>query len=272
VAAGKYRTIVADPPWEVGDFPAWFMEERRSQRELALGENPTPYSTLGLDEIRALPVHEIAAPEAHLYLWTTASFLRDAYGVAEAWGFEPMYPLVWCKESMGEGMGGKFVSNVEFILFCRERHGSVAITSYLADAAESVGMSTLEVNRAMGTSDMAGWWLSRLPHRSRIPTLEQWQRLKELLGFDDTYDEDVRLVNENRSDGLRVDTRWWLWPRGKHSAKPEAFLDIVESVSPAPRIELFARRNRLGWETWGNESLQHVGLDFTESVRTAEVA
>ena len=45
-----------------------------------------------------------------------------------------------------------------------------------------------------------------------------------------------------------------------HSAKPEAFLDIVEQVSPGPRLELFARRNRLGWDTWGDEALQHVEM------------
>lgn len=45
-----------------------------------------------------------------------------------------------------------------------------------------------------------------------------------------------------------------------HSAKPDAFLDIVEQVSPGPYLELFARRNRLGWDTWGNEALEHVTL------------
>lgn len=49
--------------------------------------------------------------------------------------------------------------------------------------------------------------------------------------------------------------QWWIWPRGRHSAKPEAFQDIVEQVSPGPYVELFARRDRLGWDTWGNESL-----------------
>lgn len=58
----------------------------------------------------------------------------------------------------------------------------------------------------------------------------------------------------------RVMRDWWNWPRGAHSAKPEAFLDIVESVSPGPYLELFARRNRLGWDTWGNESLEMVQL------------
>ena len=50
------------------------------------------------------------------------------------------------------------------------------------------------------------------------------------------------------------------WPRSAHSAKPEAFIDMVESVSPGPYLELFARRNRLGWATWGNEALCHVEL------------
>ena len=43
-----------------------------------------------------------------------------------------------------------------------------------------------------------------------------------------------------------------LWsPRGRHSAKPDAFLDLVERVSPGPRLELFCRRPRFGWDTWG---------------------
>lgn len=52
----------------------------------------------------------------------------------------------------------------------------------------------------------------------------------------------------------------WDHPRdgrfGKiHSAKPDAFLDLVESASPGPYIELFARRARFGWDTWGDEAL-----------------
>jgi N6-adenosine-specific RNA methylase IME4 len=45
-----------------------------------------------------------------------------------------------------------------------------------------------------------------------------------------------------------------------HSTKPEAFLDLVEQVSPGPYLEMFARRNRLGWDTWGNEALEHVDI------------
>jgi N6-adenosine-specific RNA methylase IME4 len=39
----------------------------------------------------------------------------------------------------------------------------------------------------------------------------------------------------------------------RHSEKPEAFYDLVESVSPGPRLELFARKSRPGWAVWGNE-------------------
>jgi N6-adenosine-specific RNA methylase IME4 len=44
-----------------------------------------------------------------------------------------------------------------------------------------------------------------------------------------------------------------------HSRKPELFLDLVEQVSPGPYLEMFARRNRLGWDTWGNECLPLAG-------------
>lgn len=63
----------------------------------------------------------------------------------------------------------------------------------------------------------------------------------------------------------RIDSTWWEWPRSGHSSKPEAFLDIVESVSPGPYLELFARRNRLGWSTWGNESLCHIDFACPKS-------
>lgn len=58
----------------------------------------------------------------------------------------------------------------------------------------------------------------------------------------------------------RIERQWWNWSRSAHSAKPEAFLDAVEVVSPGPYLELFARRNRLGWDTWGNESIEHITL------------
>lgn len=45
-----------------------------------------------------------------------------------------------------------------------------------------------------------------------------------------------------------------------HSSKPEGFIDLVERASPGPYLELFARRQRLGWHTWGNEAFCHIDL------------
>lgn len=39
----------------------------------------------------------------------------------------------------------------------------------------------------------------------------------------------------------------------RHSVKPLGAQDLVEKASPGPYLELFARRQRLGWDTWGNE-------------------
>jgi N6-adenosine-specific RNA methylase IME4 len=50
----------------------------------------------------------------------------------------------------------------------------------------------------------------------------------------------------------RIDTTWGNIKRTNvHSRKPEFFQDIIETVSDAPRIELFARRKREGWDCWG---------------------
>jgi len=41
--------------------------------------------------------------------------------------------------------------------------------------------------------------------------------------------------------------------RTQHSEKPEAFYQLVEKSSPGPYLELFARRERDGWQVWGDE-------------------
>ncbi len=42
-------------------------------------------------------------------------------------------------------------------------------------------------------------------------------------------------------------------PARGHSAKPEAFFELVESLVAGPRLELFARRKRPDWTCLGNE-------------------
>ena len=89
-----------------------------------------------------------------------------------------------------------------------------------------------------------------------------WCKAPMGIGMGGTFTSTTEFIIFGRRGTLkasrRLDSSWWLWKRGPHSAKPEAFLDLVEQVSPGPYLEMFARRNRLGWDTWGNECLQHV--------------
>ena len=47
---------------------------------------------------------------------------------------------------------------------------------------------------------------------------------------------------------------WFAASKTGHSRKPDLFYEMVERVSPEPRLELFARRRRYGWDVWGNEA------------------
>ena len=40
----------------------------------------------------------------------------------------------------------------------------------------------------------------------------------------------------------------------EHSRKPDEIIPIIESCSPGPFLELFARGNREGWDMWGNQA------------------
>lgn len=51
-------------------------------------------------------------------------------------------------------------------------------------------------------------------------------------------------------------------PNGEHSRKPEVFLDLIEQSTDEPRVELFARRARFGWDYWGDESLGTARMDI----------
>lgn len=158
-----FRVVVADPPWRYGN---------TSTR----GAAEDHYPTMTLDELAALPVEERSADEAHLYLWTTNGFLREAFDLIDAWGYTYKTCLTWVKPQMG--MGNYFRSSTEHVLF-----------------GVRGGLRTQQRN----------------------------------------------LMN------------WFEAPRGKHSAKPASFYDLVEVASPGPYLEMFARRRRLGWESWGNE-------------------
>jgi len=113
----KYRTIVADPPWQVAAGPRSLHDPNEASR-------PLSYATLSLAAIADLPVGAIAANDAHLYLWTINAYVDAAYHIAREWGFTPSTLLVWAKAPKGRGLGATFATSTEYVLFARR--GSLA--------------------------------------------------------------------------------------------------------------------------------------------------
>lgn len=176
----RYRTIVADPPWSYRDRAATGKRDRRASAS-------DFYPTLSIADLCALPVGEMAAPDAHLYMWITNPLLFDGVEtVPRAWGFTYKTLITWYKTGP-TGLGRWFRGRTEHVMFCVR--GDLPIPAGIREQNH------------------------------------------------------ISAVN------------------GHHSRKPDAFMDLVVRVSPAPRLELFARQQRLGWDTWGDEALNHVDME-----------
>lgn len=185
----RYRTIVADPPW---DYPEGFAERadvpHKQDRERGITSNKIvrrdlPYGSMSIEQIAALPVATLADRDARLFLWTTNRHLPESFRVLEAWGFRYRQLVVWDKRPNVNPLGGSIAPNSAEYLLVAQR-GS--------------------------------------PGR-----LRRWESC---------------IVQARKA-------------RSRHSAKPEAFIDLIELVSPGPYVELFARRARFGWDYWGDQSL-----------------
>ena len=100
----------------------------------------------------------------------------------------------------------------------------------------------------------------------RYSTTLVWAKPPLGIGVGGTYATNAEFILFGRRGILkakqRLNTCWWSFNRThEHSRKPDGFLDVVEATSPGPYLELFARRQRLGWDTWGNEALEHVQIE-----------
>jgi N6-adenosine-specific RNA methylase IME4 len=164
----RYQTIVLDPPWDWGD------EGDVDQ----FGRARPIYDTMPFHEVKALPIPDLSAPNAHIYLWITNRSLPKGFELLDAWGFRYITAITWCKPHFG--MGNYFRGSTEHVLF-------------------GVKGSLQLLRRDVGT-----WFEARRP--------------------------------------------------GRHSEKPPELYEIVETCSPGPWLELFARKQRPGWHVWGAES------------------
>ncbi|MCC7127604.1 MAG: DNA methyltransferase [Microbacteriaceae bacterium] len=174
---GGFKTILADPPWRFTNRTGKVApEHRRLDR----------YGTMELEEIKALPVGEITAKDAHLYLWVPNALLLEGIEVLKAWGFRYVSNIIWAKRRKdggpdGRGVGFYFRNVTEPILF-----------------------------------GVKGSMRTLAPARSTVNMIETRKR--------------------------------------EHSRKPDEQYDLIESSSPGPYLELFARYAQPGWSVWGNES------------------
>lgn len=109
----RFQTILADPPWQfINRTGKVAPEHRRLSR----------YSTMSLAEICALPVADVVAEPAHLYLWVPNALLPDGLEVMRAWGFGYKSNIIWHKQrkdgkSDGRGVGFYFRNVTEILLF-----------------------------------------------------------------------------------------------------------------------------------------------------------
>lgn len=72
-----YGAIVADPPWT-------FLTRSDKGKDRSPEEH---YDCMSLDDIKALPVRDLAAKNAALFMWVIDTHLPMALDVMEAWGF-----------------------------------------------------------------------------------------------------------------------------------------------------------------------------------------
>ncbi len=112
-AGKKYKTIYADPPWQF---------QNRTGKVAPEHKRLTRYTTMKLDDIKLLPVNDLADEKSHLYLWVPNALLPEGLEVMKAWGFEYKTNIIWektRKDGMpdGRGVGFYFRNVTEILLF-----------------------------------------------------------------------------------------------------------------------------------------------------------
>ena len=77
---GKFNVILADPPWQ-----EYIVADKRNY-------------PMTIEEIWQVPVKDISADDAILFLWSTSQMLEKALKALNAWGFEYKTNMVWVKD------------------------------------------------------------------------------------------------------------------------------------------------------------------------------
>lgn len=110
----KYKIIYADPPWRYND--------KRGNDPKAGG---ITYRTMTMDEIKKMPVKDLAEKDCALFMWVTMPMLREGLDTIKAWGFNYVTcAFTWVKQNpkndgIYSGLGMWTNGNAELCLFAR---------------------------------------------------------------------------------------------------------------------------------------------------------
>lgn len=100
----KYKTILADPPWDINQRGKYSNRSAESH-----------YPLMPLEQIKSMPIAELCEDDAHLYLWCPNGLLPQALDVIKAWGFTYRSDMVWCKPRLS--LGNYIRTSHETLLF-----------------------------------------------------------------------------------------------------------------------------------------------------------
>ncbi len=109
----RFGTVLADPPWRF---------QNRTGKMAPEHKRLSRYETLTLDEIKELPLAQVAAPASHLYLWVPNALILEGLETMKRWGFTYKTNIVWHKIRKdggpdGRGVGFYFRNVTELVLF-----------------------------------------------------------------------------------------------------------------------------------------------------------
>jgi N6-adenosine-specific RNA methylase IME4 len=87
---GKYGALLVDPPWR---FRTW---SETNQAKAASNH----YSLMTLDDIKAMPIADLAASDCALFMWAVNPMIPQALEVIDAWGFRfKTVAFTWAKRT-----------------------------------------------------------------------------------------------------------------------------------------------------------------------------
>ena len=174
----QFATIMADPAWPYDnkDGPRAAPGHRPNSWDGVSGSvsSANRYGAMTIKNICDLPVASVVGGNAHLYLWTTNSFLVEAHQVARAWGFKPKTMITWGKmkadgtPSMKAGY--YYRGATEHILF--------AVRGKLRLSGPP--HPTLVLSRRLGHSEKPDWAYDMSMQQSPGPYLEMFARVGRL--------------------------------------------------------------------------------------------